>query len=88
MTKRYSREARERYSREAAQECSPGRKPWVPFVSEQALKGRKTRRTLVPHRNFSNATTEPEPRTESAPQIPSAAAYSPVPTAYPRVTDW
>jgi hypothetical protein len=32
-------------SREAAQECSPGRKPWVKRNPEQALKGRKKRGT-------------------------------------------
>jgi len=29
-------------SREAAQDCSPGRKPWVKVGNEQAPQGRKT----------------------------------------------
>jgi hypothetical protein len=36
----------QRTSREAAQECSPGRKPWVERELTKAPKGRKSGTTL------------------------------------------
>jgi len=42
-SRRHAAEERESStSREAAQECSPGRKPWVEVENERALKGRKS----------------------------------------------